>query len=52
MDKKTDNFIFRWKTRYFALTSEKLYFFQDQKKEKVIGCVNLKVMPVEIKNKK
>ena len=27
MQKKTDSFIFRWNTRYFALTSEKLYFF-------------------------
>jgi hypothetical protein len=49
MDKKTDSFLFRWKTRYFALTSEKLYFFEDNKKEKVIGCVNLKLMPTKIK---
>lgn len=46
MEKKTDSFIFRWKTRFFALTSEKFYFFEDEKKEKVIGCVNLKLMAI------
>lgn len=50
MEKKTDSLLFKWKTRFFALTSEKLYFFEDRKKEKVVGCVNLKLMPAQLKN--
>lgn len=32
MEKKTDGLIFKWKRRYFTLTPEKLYFFEDQNK--------------------
>lgn len=49
LDKKTDSLIFKWKTRYFALTSEKLFFFEDSSKKKVVGCVNLKLLPADIK---
>jgi hypothetical protein len=32
-----------------VLTPEKLYSFEDSKKEKAIGCVNLKILSSEIK---
>lgn len=32
-----------------VLTSEKLYSFEDQQKEKVISCVNLKILHADLK---
>lgn len=49
MEKKTDALIFKWKRRYFTLTPEKLYFFEDDHKKKIIGCVNIKIVPLEVK---
>lgn len=31
-----------------VLTPEKLYSFEDEKKDKVIGCVNLKILPAKL----
>lgn len=46
MEKKTDGLVFKWKRRYFVLTPEKLFFFEDEKKSKVIGCINIKLIPM------
>jgi hypothetical protein len=48
INKKTESLFFKWKQRYFALTSQKLYFFEDNKKLKTVGCVNLKVLPARV----
>lgn len=49
LDKSTDNFFFKWRRRYFALTSQKLFFFEDNSKKKVVGCINLRLLPAEVK---
>ena len=49
MQKKTDSIIFKWKRRYFTLTPEKLFFFEDDHKEKIIGCVNIKIIPLQVR---
>jgi hypothetical protein len=33
------------------LTSEKLYFFTDDKKYEVSACINIKLLPTKIKEK-
>ena len=48
MEKKTDGIIFNWHTRFIVLTPEKLYSFEDERKEKVIGCVNLKLLHAKL----
>lgn len=48
MEKKTDSFLFKWKRRYFTLTPEKLFFFENHKKQKVIGCINIKIIPLVV----
>ena len=46
-----DGLIFNWHRRFMVLTSEKVYFFSDHHKIEVIGCINLKLLRVEIKEK-
>jgi hypothetical protein len=45
LEKKTDGFFFPWHERYMVLTSEKLFSFEDEKKERAIGCINLRLLP-------
>lgn len=35
-----------------VLTAEKIYFFSDKNKVEVIGCINLKLIKVEVKQDK
>ena len=48
VDKKTDGIFFKWHTRFMVLTAEKIYFFTSPQKEKVIGCINLKILSTKI----
>ena len=43
------NFLIYVQKRYMALTPEKLFIFENSQKEKVIGCVNFKLMSVNLK---
>lgn len=35
--------------RYMVLTSEKLFSFEDERKERAIGCVNLRLLPATLR---
>ncbi len=35
-----------------VLTSEKLFSFEDERKEKAIGCVNLRLLPATLRREK
>ena len=48
VEKKTDGIIFQWHRRYMVLTSEKIFFFPDQIKTNVIGCINLKLITTRL----
>lgn len=40
---------FNIQTRYVVLTSEKLVWFEDNKKAKAIGCANLRLLRAYIR---
>lgn len=44
------NLIIYVQERYVALTPEKLYIFENSQKEKVIGCVNFKLLSIRLRS--
>ena len=52
VEKQTEGVVFKWQTRYMVLTAEKIFFFNDNSKSHVIGCINLKLLTIEIREEK
>ena len=48
VEKKTDGLFFKWHSRYMVLTVDKVHFFASKDKEKLIGCINLKLLPAKL----
>lgn len=49
IEKKTDGKLFKWHRRYMVLTGERIYFFTDESRGKMSGCINLKLLGVSIR---
>lgn len=48
LSKKTDGIFFKWHLRYVALTCEKLFCFEDDRKLRAVSCINLKLLPMKV----